>query len=141
MTVDRLTHEFVKSFPAPLEPDVLYISLDYDTTAHLCACGCGHRVILPLHPTAWKLTYDGAAVSMSPSVGNWSFPCQSHYWIERGRICWSTSLTRAQIQAGRDRTLRARTGTPLTKDSSVPSSPALSRWTRAWRWLRNSISR
>jgi hypothetical protein len=42
-------------------------------------CGCGKKVVLPLHPTHGKLTYDGETVSLSPSVGNWSFPCESHY--------------------------------------------------------------
>lgn len=141
MTVDRLIHEFVESFPDPLVPGVLYISLDYDTTAHLCACGCVQRVILPLFPTAWRFTYDGVAVSMSPSVGNWSFPCQSHYWIERGRIRWSTSWTSAQVQAGRDRTLRERTGKPSSEDTSVSTSPTRPWWARAWHWFRNASRR
>lgn len=139
MKVDRLTHEFVKSFPEALESGVHYISIDYDTTAHLCVCGCGNRVILPLHPTAWKFTYDGAAVSMAPSVGNWSFPCQSHYWIEQGRIRWSTAWTSAQIQAGRDRTLRARTRTPSSDDARAPSLPPPPWWSRAWRRLRRAM--
>lgn len=135
MTVDHLTHQFVASFPEPLEPGVLYISLDYDTSAHRCACGCGNRVILPLHPAGWEFTYNGVAVSLSPSVGNWSFPCQSHYWIDQGRIRWSTSWTKTQIQAGRDRTLRARTCTPTTA-AIPPPAP----WSaRAWRRLKNAI--
>lgn len=138
MTVARLTHEFVESFPEPLVPGVLYISLDYDTTAHLCACGCGRRVILPLFPTAWKFTYDGIAVSMAPSVGNWSFPCQSHYWIERGRIRWSTSWSSAQIQAGRDRTLRERAGTPSSEDTSVSPAPTRPWWARACHWFHDA---
>lgn len=119
MRADRLAHQFVNSFPDLLEPGVLYLSLQYDTTAHLCACACGSQVILPLHPTAWRFTYDGASVSISPSVGNWSFPCRSHYWIERGRIRWSTSWTNDEVQAGRNRTLRERTGESAPSTSSI----------------------
>ena len=121
MTVNHFSHRFVTSVPYDLEPGVLYVSIDYDTTIHLCACGCRNQVVLPLHPTAWRITYDGETVSMSPSVGNWSFPCRSHYWIERGRIRWAPAWTEAQITAGRLRTLRDR-GMDST-DSLAPARP------------------
>ena len=108
MTIEHVSHRFVTSVPDDVEPGVLYVSIEYDTTIHLCACGCRNQVVLPLHPTAWRVTYDGESVSMSPSVGNWSFPCRSHYWIERGRIRWVPAWTDAQITAGRQRTLRER---------------------------------
>src|SRR2546423_1582885 len=102
MTIHRFDHRFVTSAPADPEPGVLYISIEYDTTIHLCACGCESQVVLPLHPTAWRLTYDGDSISIFPSVGNWSFPCRSHYWIERGRIRWAPSWTDAEVTAGRE---------------------------------------
>lgn len=125
MTIDHLVHRFVTSAPAALEPEVLYVSIAYDTTIHLCACGCGSQVVLPLHPTAWRLTYDGDSVSMYPSVGNWSFPCRSHYWIERGRIRWAPMWTDAHIAAGRQRTLRERglRSTPAA-DQRAPATPS-----------------
>lgn len=49
---ERLSHEFIDTFPQRLEADTLYISLAYDTTVHLCACGCAEQVVLPLDPTA-----------------------------------------------------------------------------------------
>lgn len=108
MTAHRLSHRFVVSVPDNLEAEVLYVSLEYDTTNLLCACGCGNQVVLPLHPTAWRLTYDGESVSMSPSVGNWSFPCRSHYWIDRGRVRWAAPWTEGEVVAGRQRTHRDR---------------------------------
>lgn len=104
MTTRHLAHRFITSAPDELDQGVLYVSIEYDTTMHLCACGCGHQVVLPLHPTAWRLSYDGDTVSMSPSVGNWSFPCRSHYWIDRGRIVWAPSWSDAEVAAGRCRT-------------------------------------
>lgn len=98
---ETIRHEFVEFIPAELEEGVLYISIPYTTTTHLCACGCGNKVVLPLHPTHWKITFDGETVSMSPSVGNWSFPCQSHYWIKEGRVVWAKKWSREEIERGR----------------------------------------
>jgi hypothetical protein len=44
-------------------------------------------------------TEDGP--SLYPSVGNWQEPCQSHYWIERGKVKWAAKWTSGQIEAGR----------------------------------------
>lgn len=137
MTVNHFSHRFVTSVPYDLEPGVLYVSIDYDTTIHLCACGCRNQVVLPLHPTAWRITYDGETVSMSPSVGNWSFPCRSHYWIERGRIRWAPAWTEAQITAGRLRTLRDR-GMDST-DRLAPERPG--RWERVRGIMRCLLGR
>lgn len=100
---ETIRHEFVEFIPAELEQGVLYISIPYTTTTHLCACGCGNKVVLPLHPTHWKLTFDGETVSLSPSVGNWSFPCQSHYWIKNDRIDWAPKWSKERIESGRTR--------------------------------------
>lgn len=108
MTVGRLSHRFVVSVPDELEPGILYVSIKYDTTIHLCACGCRNQVVLPLHPTAWRLTYDGETVSMTPSVGNWSFPCRSHYWIDGGQVRWATAWSDDEVVAGRQRAQQER---------------------------------
>lgn len=104
--LDALRHEFVEFIPDDLEYGVLYISIPYATTMHLCACGCGNQAVNPLAPHGWLLTFDGRAVSLSPSVGNWSFPCQSHYWIREDLIDWSGAMSREQIDAGRVRRRR-----------------------------------
>lgn len=94
-----MKHEFVEHIPEALEIDVLYIAIDHDVAVHSCFCGCGLEVVTPLSPAQWSLTYDGRAVSLSPSIGNWSFPCKSHYWIRRGRVEWSTRFSDAKIDA------------------------------------------
>lgn len=43
----------------------------------------------PLTPADWKLTFDGETVSLYPSIGNWNFPCRSHYWLTKNRIEWA----------------------------------------------------
>jgi hypothetical protein len=99
----RITHEFVEFIPKELEEGVLYVSIPYSTAVHKCACGCGNKITTPISPTRWRLTYDGETVSLWPSVGNWSYPCQSHYWIERNRIEWAPTWSRAKIEASRTR--------------------------------------
>jgi hypothetical protein len=91
----------VGSFPSELEQGHLYVSAQFSTAAHLCACGCGREVITPLSPAQWVLTFDGT-VSMTPSIGNWALPCQSHYVIEHGTIRWARGFSREEIQRNRD---------------------------------------
>jgi hypothetical protein len=96
-----LTPEFVEFMPKELNNGVLYVSMIYCTAIHKCCCGCGQKVVTPFSPTDWKLTFDGEVVSLSPSIGNWSFPCQSHYWIERNAIRWAERWSKEEIAAGR----------------------------------------
>lgn len=93
MSKQPIRHAFVQAIPEVLEEDTLYISIDYVTTSHLCACGCGAEVVLPLHPTKWYLTFDGATVSMAPSIGSRTLPCRSHYWIDQGFVRWSNKMS------------------------------------------------
>lgn len=104
----RLEHRFVEDVPETLEQHVLYIALDCGTVVHLCACGCGGEAVTPLSRTDWSINYDGETVSLWPSVGNWSFPCQSHYFIKRGEVRWAEKWTASQIEEGRrtDRELK-----------------------------------
>jgi hypothetical protein len=103
-----ITHEFVEYVPAELADGILYISITYRTAVHRCACGCGNKVVTPITPADWQLFYDGDTVSLTPSIGNWGFPCRSHYWINAGRIRWSGAWTSNQITAGRARDDRER---------------------------------
>ena len=104
-----LKHRFVEGMPSKLDDGILYISIAYDTILHRCACGCGHEVNTPLGRTDWSLTYNGETVSLWPSVGNWSFPCRSHYVIKNNRIHWAGDWSEEEVEAGRraDRSLKA----------------------------------
>ena len=96
-----LTHEFVEFVPDELKERTIYVSIKYKTAVHLCCCGCGHQVVTPLSPTAWKLTFDGVSISLHPSIGSWNLPCRSHYWIEQDCAIWSRQWSQAEIEAGR----------------------------------------
>jgi Family of unknown function (DUF6527) len=106
--VIRLTHKFVEFIPDQVEDGVLYVSLEYATAVHNCCCGCGNHVVTPLKPVSWQLTFDGESISLYPSIGNWSFPCRSHYWISNSVVEWSYGMTDHEIQAGRQRDQRLR---------------------------------
>lgn len=96
-----MQHRFVEIIPDAVEDEVLYISLKYCTAIHKCACGCGNEVVTPISPMDWKLIFDGKTVSLSPSIGNWSFNCQSHYWIKRNEIVYAREWDKEEIQFGR----------------------------------------
>ncbi len=96
-----LTHRFVESAPDVLEEGILYVSIEYTTAIHKCCCGCGREVVTPITPTDWKLIFDGKTISLEPSIGNWSLPCQSHYWIRNNQVRWAGKWTQERIRTGR----------------------------------------
>jgi Family of unknown function (DUF6527) len=100
-----LRHEFVDLIPEgrDLKEGILYVSISYATTIHRCCCGCGTEVVAPLSPTDWQLIFDGESVTLDPSIGNWSFPCRSHYWIRKDRAEWALPMSQREIEAGRQR--------------------------------------
>jgi hypothetical protein len=139
MKTVRLAPQFVESFPDEAQPDTLYVSIPYRTALHKCCCGCGRDVVTSISPTDWKVTYDGVNVSLHPSIGNWSFPCQSHYWVRDGSILWAERWTPEEIAAGRAADLR-RKDAYHQKLTSLPPQPATLQsvgfWSRLWHSLR-----
>jgi len=103
-----LKHEFVEFVPEELKERTIYISIRFATVSHLCVCGCGNKVVTPLRPTDWKLIFDGKTISLEPSIGNWSFGCQSHYYIRNSRVRWAPRWSKQQIERGRVRDRRVK---------------------------------
>ena len=101
-----LEHKFVEFIPDKVEEGILYISIEYCTTIHKCVCGCGNEVVTPLSPTDWILSFNGKTVSLYPSIGNWNFDCQSHYWIKNNKIEFSDRWTKDQIDFGRENDMK-----------------------------------
>jgi hypothetical protein len=93
-----LCPEFVEFIPERLNERILYISRRYRTASHLCCCGCGLEVVTPLNPAKWGLTeHPDGTVSLWPSIGSWSFPCQSHYFVTKNHIQWAAAMSPEQI--------------------------------------------
>lgn len=130
-----LRYEFVEFVPEEISQGVLYISIPYATAVHLCCCGCGHEVVTPLSPTDWSLIFDGTTVSLDPSIGNWSFECQSHYFIKRNRIEWWDKWSKERINNGR-------AFDKIRKDHYyVTSNTTVSPGTDATHMLREEVSK
>ena len=149
MTRERiLAHRFVEFIPDVLEEGTLYVSMEYATVSHKCCCGCGFEVVTPLSPTDWKLTFDGETISLHPSIGNWSFKCQSHYWIRDSRVKWAPRWSREEIDAGRnwDRHQKesyyhpgqAAAAEAKNAPATVASVKQPSRWQRFKAWWQQS---
>lgn len=120
--------------PKELSPGILYVSEEYGTAAHLCACGCGAKIRTPLGPTEWSLEETETGPTLWPSVGNWQQACQSHYWISKGEIIWSEQWTPRQIAAGRKAEEKRRVAyyEKINRQSN-------NIWIRFWHWLTNII--
>lgn len=140
--VTTLTHEFVEFIPDTLEEGRLYVSIAYATVVHKCCCGCGKEVVTPLSPTDWKLIFDGQTISVDPSIGNWSFPCQSHYWIRNNGVRWAAQWSKKRVDAGRAHDRRAKQREFASLDLVAASSlkdaprhkPRRSFWTVIKHW-------
>jgi len=99
MKVRIISPKYVKHFPEQLEEGVLYISEEFKLTAHKCCCGCGEDVYNKLSPVKWNLTKSSdGSVSLYPSIGNWKYPCQSHYWISKNRVIDAGPMSDQEIE-------------------------------------------
>ena len=106
MRQQRIRPEFVESAPRQLSEGVIYISDRFRTALHKCCCGCGQEVVTPLNPAGWSYQREGGTVTIKPSIGNWSFPCKSHYLIIRNEIVWARGMTDRQIATVKARDAR-----------------------------------
>lgn len=127
MRSPKLEPTFVTYVPRVLEDGRLYISMEYATAVHLCACGCGAKTVTPLSRGGWTLTFNGA-VTLRPSVGNGQAPCRSHYLVNDDKIRWLPPIEAAETRAAiaRDHDIAA----------SVHAVPACTGW---WSRLRSAL--
>lgn len=97
-----LRYRFVEYIPEFIDEGCLYISIEFSTAVHKCVCGCGNKVVTPISSTDWSLTYYGDSISLYPSIGNWSFDCKSHYWIDKNKIIHARKWDKLEIEKGRN---------------------------------------
>lgn len=97
LRINDITPVFVEKYmPDELELGKLYISKQYGTAIHLCACGCGGKTVTPIEPfpSGWrlkeKIVNGNCHVTLRPSIGNWSGerPYHAHYYITDNKIDW-----------------------------------------------------
>ena len=124
----------VVQIPKDLEQGVLYVSEEFETAAHLCACGCGAKIRTPLGPTEWTFFDTPAGPTLRPSIGNWQQPCKSHYIINKGQIIWAAEWSDNEIMAGRaDEELRRN----AYYDNLYKNNGILR---KAWNWIKKLFS-
>lgn len=78
--------QVVEFIPDSLEDGILYISIKYATAVHKCACGCQNLTVTPLNVNGWSLSLSNGNASLTPSIGNYSFKCKSHYFITDNEV-------------------------------------------------------
>ena len=97
MSNQTIRPEFVESAPRQLTDGVIYISDHFRTALHKCCCGCGKEVVTPLNPAGWSYFMKDGKVTLKPSIGNWSFPCKSHYLIVQNKVVWAGTMSDEKI--------------------------------------------
>jgi hypothetical protein len=133
--VMRFELQRVHYMPKDLKPGILYVSEEFSTAAHLCACGCGSKIRTPLGPTEWNITETSTGPSLRPSVGNWQQACRSHYWIHCGEIKWSSMWTEEEIIGGRQEEEERRRSYYDALDRKRGG-----KLRRFWNWLKSLFS-
>lgn len=71
-----------------MEENKIYISEKYNSCSHKCLCGCGMETYMMFNRDGstkhWDLVKENnGTISIIGSVGNYNFPCKSHYIITK----------------------------------------------------------
>jgi hypothetical protein len=48
--MNEIVLQRVVAMPREFAPGILYVSDEFGVAGHLCACGCGSKVVVPLGP-------------------------------------------------------------------------------------------
>lgn len=83
----RYRYQLVDRIPAKLQEGIVYHTEEFELAGLLCACGCGHRIIL-LVPDGHKVRDIDGYATIRPSVGVLDAACKSHYVISKGKVHW-----------------------------------------------------
>ncbi|MES2784289.1 MAG: DUF6527 family protein [Pseudomonadota bacterium] len=141
MKIAQFAPRYLDSFPRPLEEGVLYISRKFSMAGHHCACGCGQEVMTPLKPTQWSLSESPSGdVTLYPSIGNWGFPCRSHYWIRRNKVVWSYEMTESEIELNRRRDQATREAYYEQRNKASRPASADQKSKRLLDWIAQALS-
>ncbi|HUH26022.1 MAG TPA: DUF6527 family protein [Flavobacterium sp.] len=72
----------VKHIPSEMEFGKFYYSEEFSVANHLCPCGCGEQVPVPVKKGEWAI-YTKKPLAVSPSFQR-RLGCKSHYIITNG---------------------------------------------------------
>jgi Family of unknown function (DUF6527) len=85
----------VGRIPDHLDAGVVYHNENFELAALLCACGCGHRVIL-LVPDSHQISSESGLATIRPSIAVCDAHCKSHFYITAGEVEWLPAFSGAQ---------------------------------------------
>lgn len=101
MKTNKFKVEFVDKIPSNLKDGILYVCISCNVIVHRCACECGERTVTPIDKKyGWVMKYDGQAITLRPSIGNFSIPCRSHYYITDNNVEWLESYQQKNNKKG-----------------------------------------
>ena len=90
----RVRYKRIEEFPVNLKPYILYVIGEEQhlwAATMLCPCGCGDVIELNLlkeTSPCWSVQlHSDSSVSLMPSVWR-SKGCQSHFFLQNGRVDW-----------------------------------------------------
>lgn len=86
--IEEFEIKSVERIPHVLVEGVLYVCLECQVAVHLCACGCGEKIVTPLGKDGWHLWLRDGIATLNPSIGNFNIPCKSHYFITNNKVRW-----------------------------------------------------
>lgn len=138
--VDILKPVYVQYIPSAdfIREGELYISREFQTAVHKCCCGCGEEVVTPLNSAQWQIHKVNGKITVNPSIGNWSYPCRSHYLIRNNRIVWAAAFSEAQVkrvQEGDRRALEQYIERQNTARETGARFSLSSMLGQCWKWL------
>lgn len=85
---------FCDNIPDKIDYGVLYVSEKFETCNHLCPCGCGNEVPIPISvkdhcDIEWYYKRVGDVVTLNPSLLNKHCPNKAHYFVRANKIVWT----------------------------------------------------
>lgn len=85
-TINKVPYQLieVEYIEPPLKTGIFYYSPLYRSSNHLCPCGCGDEVPVPIKDGEWKITPDGNSFRVDPSFQRRD-GCKSHYVFREGK--------------------------------------------------------
>lgn len=92
------TYQVVDRIPKQLSEGVVYHSPEFEVAALLCACGCGHRVML-LVPDSHQVSSERGMATVTPSIAVCDAPCKAHYFIIAGEVQWMPAFSAAMASS------------------------------------------
>ena len=90
VTLRPIFVEVLPEFEA-IKDGEIWISPKHRTVNLRCPCGCGELTVLSLHPSRWRICFDGKSVSLDGPTGGsvWAYSgCGSHYAIQNNAVIW-----------------------------------------------------